>query len=132
MPASPDALGMKDFFGAKGSQQTTDPGRPWHRKVLPLISDIPRHPFVHSALILIPLLLSVFVMLHLLESKGIPMTRSFRLSIDARSENSGNASLYSPLASAFRVALPLSDDILNDNTGVSTLPSCAELFFAKR
>jgi len=123
---------MKDFFGAKGSQQTTDPGRPWHRKVLPLISDIPRHPFVHSALILIPLLLSVFVMLHLLESKGIPMTRSFRLSIDARSENSGNASLYSPLASAFRVALPLSDDILNENIGVSTLPSCAELFFAKR
>jgi hypothetical protein len=128
---------MKDFFGPSSKRQTTGHGREWPRKVLPLISDIPRHPYFHSALILILLLLSVFVMLHLLESKGVPMTRSLAPIIDISdvcSDSSllSNSSYYSPLASAFRVALPPSLEIPDDNIGVSTLPSCSELFFAKR
>ncbi|MCE9587756.1 MAG: hypothetical protein K8R57_05530 [Verrucomicrobia bacterium] len=127
---------MKDSFGPDSPQPTDHgkwlPGGSSHRHILSQSWLIRTHPLVYSALTLIPLFLSVFVILHFLESRGVPMTRSVRLPIDSMSEKFAGASLYSPLASAFRVALPPSIDILDDDIGVSTLPSCSELFFAKR
>jgi len=130
---------MKDIFiGTKGKLQTVNPVGSWHREVLPRVADIPRHPCLHSALILIPLFLSFFTVLHLLEAKGVPMVRSVGPAIDNRDAisypppYSSNPSYYSPLAKAFRMALPMSVGVLDDSSEISTPPTCAERFFAKR